>query len=148
MRETLYIPRLRTLWQIEKYDDSFVRHASSWQTCDCQLYTSQIEALTWPSPLPPSGHTPSTWRLSLPGREGIWWTQSSRGRGIWSPLIGVESLIDSLDFMFRVALIPRGLINHVWRRRRRQTLINSKKKITDSWRIGSKPKAFVLLLQV
>ena len=29
MRETLYIPRLRTLWQIEKYDDSFVRHASS-----------------------------------------------------------------------------------------------------------------------
>ena len=49
----------------------------------------------------PPGHTPGIWRFFLPGRDGI-----------WSPLIGVGNLIVSLDFMLRVALIPRGLINH------------------------------------
>ena len=62
----------------------------------------------------------------------------------------VGNLITSLDIMLRVALISRGFVLS-WRRRRRQTLMNSKEKITYSWRIGWKPKAYtsyVLYLKV
>ena len=33
----------------------------------------------------PPGHTPGIWHLCRPGEEGIWWSESSRGWGIWSP---------------------------------------------------------------
>ena len=47
----------------------------------------------------PPGHTPGIWRLFLPGREGIWLTQSSRGRAFDRYSLGVGNLIASLDFM-------------------------------------------------
>ena len=37
---------------------------------------------------------------------------SSRGRAFDHYSLGVGNLIASLDFMLRVALIPRGVINH------------------------------------
>ena len=36
---------------------------------------------------PPSGHTPGIWQLCCPGEEGIWFSESSRGWGIWSPCV-------------------------------------------------------------
>ena len=60
------------------------------------------------------------------------------GRAFDHYSLGVGNLIASLDIMLRVALISRGLTT--WRRRRRQTLMNSKEKIV--WRIGLKPKAY------
>ena len=57
---------------------------------------------------PPPGHT-----TSFPAREGgIWLTWSSRGRAFDHYSLGVGNLIACLDFMLRVALIPRGVINH------------------------------------
>ena len=48
--------------------------------------------------------------------------------------LGVGNLIASLDVMLR---------NKSWqRRRRRQTLMNSKEKMAYLWRIGWKPKAY------
>ena len=44
------------------------------------LCIGQIEASTCPP-----GHTPGIWHLCRPGEEGIWWSESSRGWGIWSP---------------------------------------------------------------
>ena len=35
----------------------------------------------------PPGHTPGIWHLCRPGEEGIWWSESSRGWGIWSPCL-------------------------------------------------------------
>ena len=37
---------------------------------------------------PPSGHTPGIWHLFRPGEKGIWFSESSRGWGIWSPCEG------------------------------------------------------------
>ena len=31
------------------------------------------------------GHTPGIWHLCRPREEGIWWSESSKGWGIWSP---------------------------------------------------------------
>ena len=45
-------------------------------------------------------------------KEGIWLTQSSQRRAFDHYSLGVGNLIASLDFMLRVALIPRGVINH------------------------------------
>ena len=62
-----------------------------------------------------------------------------RGWGIWN-----------FDFMLRVALIPRGAINH-GEDKRRQAFMHSKRKIPDSWRTGWKAEActsFVLYLKV
>ena len=56
---------------------------------------------------PPPGHTPGIWHLFLPGRR-----EFSRGRAFDHYSLGVGNLIASLDFMLRVALIPRGVINH------------------------------------
>ena len=52
----------------------------------CLLCTSQIEALTPPPP-------------------------SQRGRAFHHQSQGMRTFIASLDFMSRVAVIPRGLIN-------------------------------------
>ena len=94
----------------------------------------------------PPGHTPGIWRLLLPGREGIWWTKSFPGRGIWSLLMGAGNLIASFDFMLCRA-------DFTWRDKswRMQALMHSKRKIPDSWRTGWKAKActsFVLYLKV
>ena len=78
---------------------------------------------------PPLGHTPGNWRLFLPGRAGIW---------------SLASISCCESCWFHV-------VDKSWRRRRRQTLMNSKEKIAYSWRIGWKPKAytsFVLYLKV
>ena len=55
---------------------------------------------------------PGIRRIFLPGRGGIWLTWSSRGRAFDHYSLGVGNLIACLDFMLRVALIPRGVINH------------------------------------
>ena len=62
------------------------------------MYQSN-RSLNIPAPPPEAypGHL-----TSFPAREA----------GICSLLIGVGNLIASLDFMLRVALIPRGVINH------------------------------------
>ena len=84
------------------------------------------------SPHPPPGIPRAFDAFSCPG-----------GRAFDHHSSGVENLIASLDFMLRVALISR--------RRRRQTLMDSKEKIVFSWRSGWKPKAhtsFVPYLKV
>ena len=90
----------------------------------------------------PPGHIPGIWRVLLPGREGIWWTKSSPGRGIWSLLIwGGEFDRYSFDFMLRRA-------DSTWRDKswRRQALMHSKRKIPDSWRTGWKARLAQALL--
>ena len=57
----------------------------------------------------------------FPARQGGNLITTHRGWG---------NLITSLDIMLRVAL------NKSWRRRRGQTLMNSKEKNAYSWRIG------------
>ena len=98
---------------------------------------SQIEASTSPPP-----GIPRTFdAFSCPGGREFD-ELSPLGGGHLMTTHGVGNLIASLDFMLRVALIPRGLIDKSWRRRRRQTLMNSEEKITDSWRPCWKPKAY------
>ena len=65
-----------------KKDRLITRHAlhSLMIMLSAPLCIGQIEASTCPP-----GHTPGIWHLCRPGEEGIWWSKSSRGWGIWSP---------------------------------------------------------------
>ena len=93
----------------ETIEDYKERYLMVWTNyiSPCSLCISQIEASTSPPRAYP-GHL-----TSFPAREeGIWLTKSSRGRAFDHYSLGVGNLIASLDFMLRVALIPRGVINH------------------------------------
>ena len=73
--------------------------------------------------------------------QGIWCLFLSGREGIWSPLIGGGEF-DCYPQFHVSSRADSTWVNKSWRRRWRQTLMNSKEQTAYSWRIGWKPKAY------